>query len=621
MLKNKLLLGFFIFVLFVFSFTLSTNKVNAAAGDIQVTVTQEADGAALSGATVLVRCTGGAYTALTGSPTTNGSGIVSAAPQGGSSCAGGDTVDIQVAKDGYVTNTSTGAGTYVALSDPNTYTVSGVQFGFKVTGITDELSSSITSATVLTGDAYGTTCSLISGAWYCAVPLANTGIVVSVAKSGYVTNTATSFASDRTLADDAQRGIVVAGIQYAQKVTITRESSGALTGATVTAGSSHNPCLESGSTGIYYCPVPSDQDGGVNDISITKTGYVTNTTYGTSNRAAADSVQGTVAATGILFQLKVIVTDQLGTALVPTSPTFNSVAPTLTSSNTLYWAVNGDHALVLNKDGYVNNATTNAGYSSVTTAASGQVVITLDSGSACATAISASTSCKGLVFGLKVTVTERNSGSIITGAAVSAGDSYGTSCVESGSTGVYYCAIPLANTGTIVKAINSGHSNEYENYVDRTVATDAQSLVAVQLGTGGGGALYSGGVTPAVTPSVVTPSVVTPPVVTPPVVTTPTIPEVPTTPTLIISPEVTMTPVTYISFTKAVNAKSTVAEVKNLQKVLNTSLKLSLKVDGKFGKETTKAVKAFQKANKITPVNGLVGPKTRAALNITLVEE
>ena len=57
----------------------------------------------------------------------------------------------------------------------------------------------------------------------------------------------------------------------------------------------------------------------------------------------------------------------------------------------------------------------------------------------------------------------------------------------------------------------------------------------------------------------------------------------------------------------------------NLQKVLNfalgDNLKKKLKVDGKWGASTAAAVRQFQKMNKITPVNGVVGVKTRAALN------
>ena len=116
-------------------------------------------------------------------------------------------------------------------------------------------------------------------------------------------------------------------------------------------------------------------------------------------------------------------------------------------------------------------------------------------------------------------------------------------------------------------------------------------------GSGGGGSGSGGGGT--YTP---------PPVTTPPTVTPPTVP----TPTNITFP-------TDITFTKAVNVGSSKVQIKNLQKVLNVALgdalKIKLKEDGKWGAKTSAAIRQFQKASKITPVNGVVGAKTRAALN------
>ena len=76
--------------------------------------------------------------------------------------------------------------------------------------------------------------------------------------------------------------------------------------------------------------------------------------------------------------------------------------------------------------------------------------------------------------------------------------------------------------------------------------------------------------------------------------------------------------VSYLTFSKAITAKSAKTEIKNLQKALNIGLgdKLSIKLkeDGKWGTKTTTALNQFQEVNNIQKVNG-VGPLTRKVLN------
>ncbi len=57
-------------------------------------------------------------------------------------------------------------------------------------------------------------------------------------------------------------------------------------------------------------------------------------------------------------------------------------------------------------------------------------------------------------------------------------------------------------------------------------------------------------------------------------------------------------------------------EIRNLQRVLNADkdLGLHLKVDGKWGEQTQKAVVAFQKLHHISPTKGYVGAKTKHVL-------
>jgi hypothetical protein len=324
MLKNKVLSGMLVLMCAVFLFGSSSHLAHATAGDIQVTVTEEGDGAAVSGATVLVECTGGAYTALTGSPTTNGSGVVLAAPQAGSSCDNGDAVSIQVAKDGYVTGTSA-LGTYTAASDPNPYAFSGLQFAYKVTGVTSEgASAALAGATVTTGDTFGTTCVASGSAWYCAVPLANTGIAIKVAKDGYVTNSGTSFGADRVAATDAQQTASVSGVQFALKVTVANAFSTPVHGATVTAGDSFGTtCSENGSTGIYYCAIPLANTGVI--AKVVSTGNDTITT-GYTDRTVATDPQG-------VLTLTTNVSASGNITLSPTASDTSSSSNTTTSSS------------------------------------------------------------------------------------------------------------------------------------------------------------------------------------------------------------------------------------------------------------------------------------------------
>jgi len=93
---------------------------------------------------------------------------------------------------------------------------------------------------------------------------------------------------------------------------------------------------------------------------------------------------------------------------------------------------------------------------------------------------------------------------------------------------------------------------------------------------------------------------------TPVVTETPVVVETPATPN----------PTTVVKFMKALS-KSSMTDVKNLQKALNEVGNANLTVDGKWGPKTTTAVKAFQKAHGFSQV-GTVGPQTRAKLNSLL---
>lgn len=254
------------------------------------------------------------------------------------------TLTISAAKDGYVTNTanSFASDRTAATESQVTAAVSTVRYAFKVTGVSNELGTALSSVTLATGNSYGTSCTESSGAWYCAVPLADTGIAISAAKDGYVTDTATSFASDRTSAADSQVAAAVTSVDFAFKVSsITSEASEALTGGTVTTGDSYGTtCTES--SGVYYCAVPLANTGVA--IQFVKDGYITNTASSfSSDRSTASAAQVTGTVTSVLYTLKVTFPTETTTSGITIERSINgaaysSITAAAASGNVAYFA-------------------------------------------------------------------------------------------------------------------------------------------------------------------------------------------------------------------------------------------------------------------------------------------
>lgn len=70
-----------------------------------------------------------------------------------------------------------------------------------------------------------------------------------------------------------------------------------------------------------------------------------------------------------------------------------------------------------------------------------------------------------------------------TGATVTAGNSFGISCTESG--GSYYCAVPVSHAATSAKAVKSGCSDTTVTYTLRTSGATAQQLGTFSMCGGG----------------------------------------------------------------------------------------------------------------------------------------
>ncbi len=182
--------------------------------------------------------------------------------------------------------------------------------------------------------------------------------------------------------------------------------------------------------------------------------------------------------------------------------TTGDVASSSYHSNSWYVAPTGDGTLYGGKNGYVNKSsavTWSSDYQ--TTSKSADFGTSTDStynGSALPFAVAAT------LNGTHSNGTTENN---ITGATVTAGDSNGTSCT--GSSGIYYCAVPLAHTGVIatVTALHGFTKTLSCTYTDRDDGNDAQSTCtisateAVSAGSGDSGGGGGGGGTTTTTPT------------------------------------------------------------------------------------------------------------------------
>ncbi|MDP7494758.1 MAG: hypothetical protein QGG26_17460, partial [Candidatus Undinarchaeales archaeon] len=282
-----------------------------ANGDVKVTVTTEL-GTALQGATVEVNCDG-SYDQLTGDPTTDGSGIVQAQPTGTSNCGSGGRIDLRVTKDGYVLMEIISDGSNRWYNDDvNAFTVSSIQFAYKVTAITLEGpgTSILTSLSSLSaGDDTGRdTCTRSGSTWYCPVTLTNSNgaLVARPVLDGYVEESFTlSGASTRSAHTDAQRSGTVSGVKYAYKITSVAaegpgtDLTGSLSSLSVGDASGTDGCTLY--SGTWYCPTTLTHSDQTIIASPGKDGYVQEsyTVTGGTTRGSHTSSQVTGTVSGV----------------------------------------------------------------------------------------------------------------------------------------------------------------------------------------------------------------------------------------------------------------------------------------------------------------------------------
>jgi len=409
----------------------------------KVTVTREGDAGALNGATV----TSSSVTFIENAATGIYYGAVPIASDG---------VTITIAKAGYVTNTAYATTDRTANTDAQgTVSATNVKFGQKVTITREVDSSALTGATVTSNSITFTEIPALSGVYYGVMTPAQDGQAISIVRSGYVTNTASS-TTDRSADSDAQGSASPINIRFSQKVTVTREvDTAAFSGATVTSGGA--TFIEDGSTGIYYGAVSIANDNAA--ITIAKAGYVTNTATSTTDRTADADAQGSSSATNIRFGQKITVTREVDVAAFSGATVTSAAVTFLESGSTgIYYAaipIGSDNAAItIAKPGYV----TNTAYSTTDRTAD--------------TDAQGSGTASNIQFGQKVTVTREVDSAAISGATVTSG---GATFIESGSTGIYYGAVSIANDNAAITIVKAGHvTNTAYNTVNRVADADAQ---------------------------------------------------------------------------------------------------------------------------------------------------
>ncbi|MFA7278337.1 MAG: hypothetical protein WC101_05150, partial [Candidatus Gracilibacteria bacterium] len=409
------------------------------------------------------------------------------------------TLIAHVAKDGYVEKsnyeTSGLAARNASTDAQDTGTVGNVQYTYKITGIAMEATSTDITATATTvelGDATAlNTCTFDTATWYCPVVAANSDatLIAHIALDGVVekSNYATTGLATRSAATDAQDTGTVGNVQYTYTISgITSEVLAADLTATATTvelgdATALNACTFN--TATWYCPVAAANSNQTLIARIVKDGYVEKLDYATTGlatRSAATDAQddGTVASVQYAYKITGVASEALAADLTATATTVqlgDATALNACTFNTATWycpviLANSDGTIIarIAHDGYVEKSN----YATTSLAARGSNDAVQDTGTVAS-----------VQYALKVTVIREGDSVAVASSTVTAGNSYGITCTEDGSTGIHYCAIPLANTGVLARIVNSGYTTKYLTYTDRTVSTGAQGTSTATLVT------------------------------------------------------------------------------------------------------------------------------------------
>jgi len=408
---------------------------------------------------------------LSGATVTGGSGNTACVASGSTYyCAippaEDDSSSFTVAKDGYVTRTNITLANRTDATSEQQEADADLLFAVKVTGATDELGNSINLANVDTGNSYGVQCQESSNTWYCAVPLAHTGVTVRGIKDGYVANTSTTF-TDRTSATDGQQSVSLSNVLFAYKVTAIQTEA---IEADVTSGvstlelgdnSGRNTCTLS--SGTWYCPVSLSNSDGTIIARVVNHGYVEKSDYATTGFAIRDDHtdaqdSGTIGGIQYAYRFSQFTSEVIGADISDDVTTVAIGGYTCQEDEgEWYCAVpsdEGDVSATVTVDGYVEESLDIDDRTSSTDA---QVTESVDD----------------IKYAYKFTFDDELNHDL-SNALVESNDGadYNIICLEAEGGGTWYCAVPI-NSGWGEGAEDSTYvSLEKDGYVTRGISTE-----------------------------------------------------------------------------------------------------------------------------------------------------
>ncbi len=300
--------------------------------------------------------------------------------------------------------------------------------------------------------------SLLLSAGSCIV---GSALDIQISKDGYVTTEKLGAIASLLGVANSFTFTGSDSVKFAHKATITQEGNGAvLSGATVGVGATL--CIESGTLGIYYCPVPIASDGAA--LSIAKAGYVTNISSSVGNRTALTDVQGTISPSNILFQVKISVADELGNSITPTTITFDGLVPVASSSNVYYFAptLGLNKVVVITSPGFISSGLTNSSLANVSASTTGQTTLTLGANatSSLPVTIGQTVTLKGLEYALKSVALKSELGGTITGIANGTPSVVSVDIALSSAGGASVIASAVANDTLYIAATGDGSGND-----------------------------------------------------------------------------------------------------------------------------------------------------------------